>query len=217
MGEAMTARRAGQHARETTRRLARRALVAIGAMVLVGVVVGIEDGFLSLAFGLAEVGTYGGLLLIDRVVLPVVDRWDRGAEGEEHVGAILDALASEGWLAIHDVTFGHGNIDHVLIGPGGLLTVETKSHRGRIAVDRLDERMLRQAYAQAKALERVTGRAVAPLLVFSRAYLDRPVTRQRGVTVLPARMLAGHLARRQGRLSADEVTALHARLAAAVD
>jgi hypothetical protein len=217
MGEAMTARRAGQHARETTRRLAKRGLVAIGVLGLVGLAVGIEDGFLSVAFGLAELGTYGGLVLIDRIGLPVVDRWDRGADGEEHVGAILDALAAEGWLAIHDVTVGRGNIDHILVGPGGLLTVETKSHRGRIAVDGLDQRMLRQAYAQAKALERITGRSVAPLLVFSRAYLDRPVTRQRGVTVLPARMLAGHLARREARLSADEVAQLHAQLAAALD
>jgi hypothetical protein len=72
--------------------------------------------------------------------------------------------------------------------------------------------MLRQAYAQAKHLERLLGTTVAPLLVFSRAYLvGRPVSRQRGVMVLPARMLAEHLARRPARLSPTQVAELHMR------
>src|SRR3954471_18438098 len=56
-----------------------------------------------------------------------------------------------------------------------------------------DERGLKQAYAQAKHLERITGQQVAPLPVFSDAYLDRPVSRRRGVTVLNAGRLPGHL------------------------
>jgi Nuclease-related domain len=148
--------------------------------------------------------------------VPVVDRWLRGAAGEERVGAILDALHDRGWRALHDVDTGRGNIDHVLVGPGGVLSVETKSHRGRVSVEHLDERMFKQAYAQAKHVERITGQRVAPLLVFSDAYLDRPVSRRRGVTVLPARMLAGHLGRRTARLSAGEVDDLYRRLAAAL-
>jgi hypothetical protein len=76
--------------------------------------------------------------------------------------------------------------------------------------------MLKQAYAQAKHIERLTGHNVTPLLVFSRAHLDRPVSRRRGVTVLPARMLTGHLARRPAQLSGTEVTELHQRLSAAL-
>jgi hypothetical protein len=76
--------------------------------------------------------------------------------------------------------------------------------------------MLKQAYAQAKHLERITGQRVAPLLVFSDAYLDRPVSRRSGVVVLPARMLAGHLDRRPARLSPAQVDELHRRLAAAL-
>jgi hypothetical protein len=54
---------------------------------------------------------------------------------------------------------------------------------------------------------------LSALLVFSRAYLvGRPVTRQRGVVVLPARMLAGHLRRHPELLSALEVRRLHDRL-----
>jgi hypothetical protein len=75
--------------------------------------------------------------------------------------------------------------------------------------------MLAQAYRHAKQLERVTGQPVVALPVFSRAYLSPAVSRQRGVTVLPARMLAGHLARRRVVLSGEEAAALHARLSAA--
>jgi hypothetical protein len=163
-----------------------------------------------------EIAVIAGLLWLDLRTIPAMERWRRGASGEEHVGRILDGLARDGWLAIHDVNTGRGNIDHVLVGPGGTLTVETKSHRGRVAVEHLDERMFKQAYAQAKHLERITGQRVAPLLVFSEAYLDRPVSRRRGVTVLPARMLAGHLARRPTRLSVAQVNDLHRRLAAAL-
>jgi len=146
----------------------------------------------------------------------VLDRWIQGAEGEEHVGRILDGLTKDGWLAIHDVDTGRGNIDHILIGPAGVLTVETKSHGGRVRVDHVDERMLRQAYAQSKHLSRLIDRPVSPLLVFSRAYLDRPVSRQRGVVVLPARMLRGHLARRKDVLAPADVIEVRAHVLSAV-
>ncbi len=131
------------------------------------------------------------------------------------VGAILDALTTSGRLTLHDVTGGRGNIDHVLVGPGGVFTIETKSHGGRRSVAAIDPRWLKQAYAQRKLVERLAERQVEALLVFSRAYFDRPVSRQRGVVVLPARMLAGHLERRPVQLPPEEVRALHARLATA--
>src|SRR3954452_4209948 len=213
---AMPPRRPGQHARETARRKARAGIVVPLLLVALGLIVAIGAGFNFTATAVAEVAAIAGVVSVNRRVLPTAERWARGAAGEERVGAIVDALADRGWRAIHDVDTGRGNIDHVLVGPGGVLTVETKSHRGRVAVDRLDERMLKQAYAQAKHLERVTGQRVAPLLVFSDAYLDRPVSRRRGVTVLPARMLAGHLDRRPARFLPTEVDDLHRRLAAAL-
>jgi hypothetical protein len=199
-----------------TRRLALRALVGLTTIVGAGLAIGLVAGFGSWTFAAGQIGVILAIGALDRLAWPGVDRWDRGACGEEHVGRILDGLAADGWLALHDRTIGRGNVDHIVIGPGGLLTIETKSHPGRIAVDGLDDRMLKQAYAEAKAVERVTGRPVTPLLVFSRAYLDRAVSRQRGVVVLPARMLAGHLARRRPELSPGEVEEIHARLSAAL-
>jgi hypothetical protein len=74
------------------------------------------------------------VLAVDRIYDPQLDRWARGARGEESVGAILDELRSGGWYVIHDLALGRGNIDHVLVGPGGVFAVETKSHRGRISL-----------------------------------------------------------------------------------
>ena len=97
--------------------------------------------------------------------------WSQGAEGEEVVGEILEGLVADGWQVIHDVSFGRGNIDHIVVGPGGLFTVETKSRRGRILLDSLDPKMLSQSYAEMKTLERITGMEVQALLVFSHAYV----------------------------------------------
>jgi hypothetical protein len=167
-----------------------------------------ERRWWSWTFIAAELAVLLALVAIDRLVVPLVERRDSGATGEEHVGAILDALAPQGWRVVHDIDTGRGNVDHVVVGPGGLFTIETKSHAGRIEVDRIDPSMWRQAYAQAKWVEEATGAKATPLLVFSRAYLSRPVARRRGVTVLPARMLTGHLLRRRPALSTAEIERL---------
>lgn len=118
---------------------------------------------------------------------------------------------------IHDVAFGRGNIDHIVVGPGGIFTIETKSHGGRLQLDRLDPKMLSQAYAEKKTLEEITLMEVQALLVFSRAYIvDRVPAWRRGVGILPARMLAGFFARRPAAMSAEQAGAIHRRLAFAV-
>jgi hypothetical protein len=114
-------------------------------------------------------------------------------------------MADSGWEVIHDASLGRGNVDHILIGPAGVFTVETKSHGGPIRVGRLHGAVLSQAQAQRKAIERVTGIPVEPLLVFSRAWIDRPLARRKGVRVVPARMLLGYLSRRQAVLSRSEI------------
>ena len=83
--------------------------------------------------------------------------------------------------------------------------METKSHPGPVRVGRVHGATLRQANAQRKAIERITGASVEPLLVFSRAWVDRPLARRKGVRVVPARMLIAYLARRGGTLSPEEI------------
>jgi len=98
--------------------------------------------------------------------------WSQGAEGEEVVGGILEGLVADGWQVIHDVSFGRGNIDHVVVGPGGIFTVETKSRRAAVLVDDLDPKMLSQSYAEMKTLERAARviRETRPLACPSAAY-----------------------------------------------
>ncbi|HEX2266057.1 MAG TPA: nuclease-related domain-containing protein, partial [Solirubrobacterales bacterium] len=166
---------------------------------------------------LLELAAIGALLRVGKEVDRDLGRWRRGAEGEEVVGQVLEGLSADGWHVLHDVSFGRGNIDHIAVGPGGVFTVETKSHGGRLSVDRLDPKMLAQAYAEKKKLEEITGLEVRPLLVFSRAYLIESMpAKRRGVTILPARMLPGFFSRQRPAMSAEQARAVYDRLALAV-
>jgi hypothetical protein len=142
------------------------------------------------------------------------ENWKRGAEGEEVVGGILEDLREQGWCVIHDVSFGRGNIDHIVVGPGGVFTIETKSRAGRLSLDRLDPKMLSQAYAEKRKLEELTGLEVQGLLVFSRAYIVDSVPAWRsGVRIIPARMLPGFFSRQRPVMSAEKAAELHRSLA----
>lgn len=211
-------RKAGQYGRMVVHRIALRAIAAVVFLVSATALLGLTVGIHRRVFIIAEVVAIALMIVVDRTVIPNLDRRVRGVDGERQVGAILDGLTPDGWLTLHDASIGRGNIDHIVIGPAGVLTIETKSHRGRISVARLDRRWLAQAYAERKGLEEVVGVPVADcLLVFSNAYLvGKPVTRQRGVTVLPARMLADHLLRRRAVLTPDQVAALHVQVSQAV-
>ena len=59
--------------------------------------------------------------------------WRVGSKGEEIVAGELEKLVKRGWTVVHDVPVGErgSNIDHVLVGPGGAFTVNTKYHVGK--------------------------------------------------------------------------------------
>jgi len=207
----------GQYARERGLELSLRpvliAVLALLAMPIAWQGIGLR-GVPLVVFGLGAIGT---MVSADRIYSDQAGRWLRGAEGERVVGAVCAKLKADGWHAIHDVSLGHGNVDHVLVGPGGIFTIETKSHRGDIPIDHIDPKMLKQAYAEKKLLERITGLDVQPLLVFSRAYLVGSVPAQRnGVTILPARMLLHYFSRCRPVLDTAEATRLHAHLVTAL-
>jgi hypothetical protein len=209
---------AGQHARGTAKDLATRMLVLCAVGVALLALAWFWLGLRSWALVGVEAVVIGAMALADRRVEPIFSRWLQGAVGEEEVGALLEKLREEGWQAIHDVVVGErGNVDHILVGPGGIFTIETKSHRGRIAVEAVDEWMLKQAYAERKLIEKITGMRVEALLVFSQAYLVGHVpARRRGVTILPARMLEGFLARRPDSISIERAAEVAERIAVAV-
>lgn len=56
-----------------------------------------------------------------------------GAEGEERVGRALNRFRDQGWIVLHDIPLREGgNIDHLVISPGGIHVVETKNLRGEV-------------------------------------------------------------------------------------
>ncbi|MGO9490119.1 MAG: nuclease-related domain-containing protein [Solirubrobacteraceae bacterium] len=187
------------------RRLRMRTLVTLGVLATATALLGRAFGLHDLLFLGSEVALLASMFVISRYVLPLVERRDRGALAEEHVGGLLDQLPREGWRVIHDASLGRGNVDHIAIGPPGVFTIETKSHPGPVRVGRIHGATLAQAQAQGKAIGWVTGCETEPLVVYSRAWVDRPGARRKGVRVLPARMLMGYLGKQQERLSEDEI------------
>jgi hypothetical protein len=61
--------------------------------------------------------------------------WRRGAEGEEEVARRLARLP-DGWVVLHDLPVGDrgANVDHLAIGPGGVVTMNTKNLGGKVWV-----------------------------------------------------------------------------------
>jgi hypothetical protein len=200
-----TRRTAGQYARATVRRLRMRTLVALGVLAVATAGLGRAFGLHDVRFLGSEVALLVSIFVISRYVLPLVERRDRGATGEEHVGRLLDQLGGRGWGVIHDASFGNGNVDHIVVGPPGVFTVETKSHPGPIRVSRVHGAVLSQARAQSAAVGRVTGLQPEPMIVYSRAWVDRPGARRRGVRIVPARTLVSYLERQHEALSREQV------------
>jgi hypothetical protein len=64
-----------------------------------------------------------------------IERWRQGAEGERATERALRPLTGKQWVLINDLDTGHGNIDHVLIGPAGVFLLETKNLGGIITVE----------------------------------------------------------------------------------
>jgi Nuclease-related domain len=202
----------GQHARATFLRLRLRTLVTLGVLAVLTTVLGRAFGLHSPLFIGSELALLVTMFAVSRYVLPLVDRHDRGAAGEEHVGGLLDELSGDGWKVIHDASFGHGNVDHIALGTAGVFTVETKSRQGPVRVRTIHGAVLRQAQDQRETLEEITGERVEPLVVFSRAWVDKPLARRRGVRVMPARMLLAYLRRHGQTLPAEQVEQAHTRI-----
>jgi Nuclease-related domain len=213
----VTPNEAGAHAQEVADRLRRRQLfAALGAVAVAAVAYFALGGHGTLLVAILIVAL-GAAVLVPRLYEARARPWEQGARGERKVGKILEGLGPE-WHVIHGVWLGRGDIDHVLVGPAGTFTVETKSHRGRIAVDRVYDKMLGQAYAERKTLEKVSGLEVEALLVFSDAWLIGALpAHRRGVTILPARMLATNMKRRRPKLSPAEASEIAERLRLALE
>ncbi|MFE2822482.1 nuclease-related domain-containing protein [Streptomyces sp. NPDC059271] len=110
------------------------------------------------------------------------DSWRKGAGGERRVGAELDRLRRHGWHVLHSIPLpGDVDLDHLLIGPGGVFSINTKNHPGKpvwvgddaVKVDDGEPRpYARRSRSEAERVQRVLGHycgftvPVDPVLVF---------------------------------------------------
>lgn len=69
-----------------------------------------------------------------RVAYRRLTRVQHGAQGEEDVTRLLSRLSDE-YVLVNDVVLprGFGNVDHVVLGPCGIVVIETKRYSGHIA------------------------------------------------------------------------------------
>ena len=70
-------------------------------------------------------------------VTPDTMAWRRGAAGERRTARLLGPLERRGWAVLHDLAIPgtQANIDHLVIGPGGVVVIDTKQYRGRLWLD----------------------------------------------------------------------------------
>jgi hypothetical protein len=63
--------------------------------------------------------------------------WRRGAAGERRTARLLAALERHGWAVLHDLAVpgSRANIDHLVIGPGGVFVIDSEHYRGRLQLD----------------------------------------------------------------------------------
>jgi Nuclease-related domain len=129
--------------------------------------------------------------------------WRRGAVGERRTARLLAPLERHGWAVLHDLAIpgSAANIDHLVIGPGGVLVIDTKRYRGRLWLDgygmlwhgrHLLVSAVRRTRWEADQADEVLGIAdlqVAAIVAVHGASVPWGALRSEGVAVVPARRL----------------------------
>lgn len=75
--------------------------------------------------------------------------WAAGARGEAQVAEKLARLEQDGWRVLHDLHWPgrpKANLDHLLIGPGGIVIIDAKNWSGDVRVK--DGRLHQNGYAR---------------------------------------------------------------------
>ena len=146
----------------------------------------------------------------------------RGAVAEEEVGNLLGELPA-GYFVVNDFVLRRGNIDHIVISTKGILTIETKSHRGVVSCEGetlkrdgkpFEKDFIKQGWREALSLrDLLTSHGISapkpqPVLLFANA--DVQVRRQvRGVEIISRWYLPLYLERLQNRMSTKEAEKIY--------
>lgn len=161
----------------------------------------------GLSVGLLFFNMYaGGLLFVASAILcwvtffkglRHVERFYKGARGEERVAGILKNLP-DAYHVFNDFLACGRHVDHVVAGPAGVFSIETKFWRGRVTIEEghvlldgqlPDRNPLSQALKEAEAVKQQLAKhgwsgTVTPVLVFASNTFEAKVAEIRGVVVI---------------------------------
>jgi hypothetical protein len=154
--------------------------------------------------------------------------WRIGADGEETVGTRLEKLTKRGWHILHAVPVGSrgSDIDHVVIGWGGVYTLNTKTHPGKkvwvgaqaVRVDGQPVPYLRNSRHEAERAGRLLSDAVGftipiqPVLVFLTGTLIPNVTIKQNppdVRIYDRTDIPGVFKRAPRRIDDEQIAAIY--------
>lgn len=165
-------------------------------------------------------------------LVPTVRQLALGYRGEKVVGQCLEQLRAKGYQVFHDIEGDGHNIDHALVGPGGVFVIETKTiskpakgeseivfNGETITVNGLtpDRNPIVQVQAAARelaAIIRETSGAdifVRPVVLYPGWFTRQP--KGPPVWVLNENALPKFLDHENGKLSQGEVTRISAGIA----
>jgi hypothetical protein len=161
-----------------------------------------------------------------------VRRMRLGRDGERAVAQYLEWFRSANYFVFHDIPNGDANVDHVLVGPAGVFTIETKTlskpSRGpcKITVNQsvihangraLDRDPIVQAKAQAGWLKRFLAESqmeahIQPVVVFPGWFIEPFDMKAAGTWVLETKALSKFVENEPVRLTREQVQAIASAL-----
>ena len=148
--------------------------------------------------------------------------WQRGAAGERRTARLLSQLERHGWAVPHDLALpgSRANLDHLVIGPGGVFVIDSKQYRGRLQLDS-SGRLWHGRYPLAPILHAVSfeadqaaqvlpdpGVVVLPIVVVHGAQVPWGKVLINGIPVVSARRLPSLLRALPAVLGPERVAAL---------
>jgi hypothetical protein len=203
-----------------TRTLPWRAAATLGIGVGASVLGSLLAARLGLVFGgLAAMAVGWGLRFRPS---PDAIAWRRGAAGEQRTARLLSPLERQGWVVLHDLAVpgSRANIDHLVIGPGGVFVIDSKQYRGRLQLD-LSGGLWHGRYSLAPTLQAVSfeadqaarvlpnpGVVVVPIVAVHGAQVPWGKVVMNGVPIVPAWRLPSMLRQLPAVLEPERVAAL---------
>ena len=214
------------------RRLRLRALLVTGPMMLLGLLGSHLPGLWRWGAGALFGGALAILMDVRDTPPAYIEHWRQGADGERWTAKQLKKLDPNLWHVRHDLQSDKGNIDHLVIGPGGVFLLDSKNWFGDVTVEagaatvtarddpdtawtwtKLNRTLKAASAANSTALTRMTGRRewITPVVVVWAPFEQRCVESD-GVVYVKGDALTQWLNSRVPRLTPEDAKAIAAPL-----